>query len=97
VALGVGQWFAYQHYGILPDVATLAKPIASGISDGRDARSEDAARAFTPGCGTTFGGGPLACAVAIAVIDTMQRDDMLAHIREVGGFSRRTPRTCSTA
>jgi acetylornithine/N-succinyldiaminopimelate aminotransferase len=49
--------------------------------------TEEASRAFTPGLhGTTFGGGPLACAVAIAVIDTMQRENMLAHIREVGGF-----------
>jgi acetylornithine aminotransferase/acetylornithine/N-succinyldiaminopimelate aminotransferase len=49
--------------------------------------TERVASAFTPGMhGTTFGGGPLACAVAIAVIDTMQRENMLAHIEEVGGF-----------
>ena len=43
------------------------------------------ARAFSPGMhGTTFGGGPLACAVAIAVIDTMKQNNLLAHIREVG-------------
>jgi acetylornithine aminotransferase/acetylornithine/N-succinyldiaminopimelate aminotransferase len=82
-----GQWFAYQHYGIQPDVTTLAKPIANGIPMGAMLCTEDAALAFTPGMhGTTFGGGPLACAVAIAVIDTMQREDHLAHIREVGEF-----------
>lgn len=84
-----GKWFAYQHYGILPDVTTLAKPIAGGIPMGAMLCSEKAAAAITPGMhGTTFGGGPLACAVAIAVIDTMQRENMLAHIEEVGGVFR---------
>lgn len=82
-----GKWFAYQHYGIQPDVTTLAKPIAGGIPMGAMLCTERVASAFTPGMhGTTFGGGPLACAVAIAVIDTMQRENMLAHIEEVGGF-----------
>jgi acetylornithine/N-succinyldiaminopimelate aminotransferase len=82
-----GKWFAYQHYSILPDVTTLAKPIASGIPMGAMLCTEDAALAFTPGMhGTTFGGGPLACAVAVAVIDTMQREEMLAHIVDVGEF-----------
>jgi acetylornithine/N-succinyldiaminopimelate aminotransferase len=82
-----GKWFAYQHYGIQPDVTTLAKPIANGIPMGAMLCTEDAALAFTPGMhGTTFGGGPLACAVAIAVIDTMQQEDRLTHIREVGDF-----------
>lgn len=82
-----GKWFAYQHYGVQPDVTTLAKPIASGIPMGAMLCTERAASAFTPGMhGTTFGGGPLACAVAIAVIDTMQSENLLAHIEEVGGF-----------
>jgi acetylornithine/N-succinyldiaminopimelate aminotransferase len=82
-----GRWFAYQHYGIQPDVTTLAKPIAGGIPMGAMLCVERAASAFTPGMhGTTFGGGPLACAVAIAVIDTMQRENMLTHIEEVGGL-----------
>ena len=82
-----GQWFAYQHYDIQPDVTTLAKPIANGIPMGAMLCTENAASAFTPGMhGTTFGGGPLACAVAIAVIDTIQKEDRLTHIREVGDF-----------
>jgi len=49
--------------------------------------TEEAARAFTPGMhGTTFGGGPLVCAVAIAVIDTMKQTNLLAHVRDVGGY-----------
>jgi acetylornithine/N-succinyldiaminopimelate aminotransferase len=82
-----GKWFAYQHYGILPDVATLAKPIANGIPMGAMLCTNAAAESITPGMhGTTFGGNPLACAVAIAVIDTIKRDNLLAHINEVGSY-----------
>jgi acetylornithine/N-succinyldiaminopimelate aminotransferase len=82
-----GKWFAYQHYGILPDVTTLAKPIANGIPMGAMLCTNNAAVAFTPGMhGTTFGGGPLACAVAISVIDTMRQDNILQHISNVGDF-----------
>jgi acetylornithine aminotransferase/acetylornithine/N-succinyldiaminopimelate aminotransferase len=82
-----GRWFAYQHYGILPDVTTIAKPIANGIPMGAMLCTNNAALAFTPGMhGTTFGGGPLACAVAIAVIDTIKRENLLEHIHNVGEF-----------
>src|SRR3981189_2129150 len=82
-----GKWFAYQHYGILPDVTTLAKPIANGIPMARRRCTNAAAEAITPGMhGTTFGGGPLACAVAIAVIDPIKRDDLPKHIHDVGAF-----------
>ncbi len=82
-----GKWFAYQHYGILPDVTTLAKPMANGIPMGAMLCTNNAAHAITPGMhGTTFGGGPLACAVAIAVIDTIKRDNLLEHIRDIGEF-----------
>ncbi len=82
-----GKWFAYQHYGILPDVTTLAKPIANGIPMGAMLCTNNAAQAITPGMhGTTFGGGPLACAVAIAVIDTIKRDNLLEHIQDTGEF-----------
>jgi len=82
-----GQWCAYQHYDAMPDVTTLAKPLGGGIPIGAMLCTEEAARAFTPGMhGTTFGGGPLACAVAVAVIDAMRRDDLLGHIRKVGAY-----------
>jgi acetylornithine/N-succinyldiaminopimelate aminotransferase len=82
-----GRWFAYQHYGILPDVTTVAKPIANGIPMGAMLCTNEAALAFTPGMhGTTFGGGPFACAVAIAVIDTIKQQNLLDHIRDVGDF-----------
>jgi len=82
-----GKWCAYQHYGILPDVTTLAKPLAGGIPLGAIVCSEEAARAIHAGMhGTTFGGGPLACAVAIAVIDAIEKENLLAHATEVGNY-----------
>ncbi|MGA7342772.1 MAG: aspartate aminotransferase family protein [Terracidiphilus sp.] len=82
-----GKWCAYQHYGIQPDITTLAKPLAGGLPLGAVLCSEEVARAMHAGMhGTTFGGGPLACAVAIAVIDAMERDGLLAHAAEVGDY-----------
>lgn len=82
-----GKWCAYQHYGIQPDVTTLAKPLAGGIPLGAILCTEEAARAIHAGMhGTTFGGGPLACAVAIAVIDFFEKDSLLSHVTEVGDY-----------
>ena len=82
-----GKWCGYQHYGIQPDVTTLAKPLAGGIPLGAMLCTDEAARAIHPGMhGTTFGGGPLACAVAIAVIDTIERDGLLAHATDIGNY-----------
>jgi acetylornithine/N-succinyldiaminopimelate aminotransferase len=96
-----GKWCAYQHYGIQPgvpadgslsvgwkpDVTTLAKPLAGGVPLGAILCTEEAARAIHAGMhGTTFGGGPLACAVAIAVIDTLERDGLLKHAESVGAY-----------
>ena len=82
-----GKWFAYQHYNILPDVTTVAKPIANGIPMGAMLCTNAAAESITPGMhGTTFGGGPLACAVAIAVIDTIKQTNLLDHIQTTGDY-----------
>ncbi len=84
-----GKWCAYQHYGIKPDVTTLAKPMAGGIPVGAMLCTEEAARAFTPGMhGTTFGGNPLACAVANAVIDEIRQAGLLDHILSTGEYFR---------
>lgn len=84
-----GTWCAYQNFGIQPDVTTLAKPLAGGIPIGAMLCTEEAARAFTPGMhGTTFGGNPLACAVAIAVIDEIKHTGLLTHVRETGDYFR---------
>jgi acetylornithine aminotransferase/acetylornithine/N-succinyldiaminopimelate aminotransferase len=82
-----GKWCAYQHYGIQPDITTLAKPLAGGVPMGAVLCTEEVARAIHAGMhGTTFGGGPLACAVAIAVIDAIEKEDLLAHATEVGDY-----------
>ncbi|WP_348261100.1 aspartate aminotransferase family protein [Telmatobacter sp. DSM 110680] len=82
-----GKWCAYQHFGIKPDVTTLAKPIAGGIPLGAILCTEEAARAIHAGMhGTTFGGGPLACAVAIAVIDAIENEGLLKNTTEVGDY-----------
>ena len=82
-----GKWCGYQHYGIQPDITTLAKPIAGGIPLGAILCTEEAARAIHAGMhGTTFGGGPLACAVAIAVIDAIENEGLLKHATEVGDY-----------
>ena len=82
-----GKWCAYQHFGIQPDVTTLAKPLAGGIPIGAMLCTEEAARAITPGMhGTTFGGNPLATGVAIAVIDEIKQSKLLEHVEEVGNY-----------
>jgi acetylornithine/N-succinyldiaminopimelate aminotransferase len=82
-----GKWCAYQHYGIAPDITTLAKPLAGGIPLGAVLCTEEVARVMHAGMhGTTFGGGPLACAVGIAVIDTVEKENLLAHAVEVGDY-----------
>lgn len=82
-----GKWCAYQHYGVMPDITTLAKPIAGGIPLGAILCTEETARAIHAGMhGTTFGGGPLACAVALAVIDAIEKGDLLKHASELGDY-----------
>ena len=89
-----GKWFAYQHYGIQPDVTTLAKPLAGGIPMGAVLCTEEVARVIHAGMhGTTFGGGPLACAVAIAVIDTIEKDGLLDRAANVGLYFQEQLRT----
>jgi acetylornithine aminotransferase/acetylornithine/N-succinyldiaminopimelate aminotransferase len=103
-----GKWCAYQHYGISgapadrsssvgwiqPDITTLAKPLAGGVPLGAVLCTEEVSRAIHAGMhGTTFGGGPLACAVAIAVIDHIEKEGLLAHITEVGDYFQQQLRT----
>ncbi len=82
-----GKWLAYQHYGVQPDVTTLAKPLAGGLPIGVMLCTEAVAKSITPGMhGTTFGGGPLVCAAAICVIDTIKNDGILENVTEVGTY-----------
>jgi len=82
-----GKWFAYQHYGVLPDMVTVAKPLAAGIPLGALIASDKVARAIHPGMhGTTFGGGPLACAVALEFLATIEREKLLKNVQELGKY-----------
>src|SRR2546422_5451517 len=82
-----GRYFAYQHYGIQPDILTVAKPLAAGLPLGALLTTSRVAGGMHPGMhGTTFGGGPLACAVAIEFLRTL--DGLLDHIQEVGDYFR---------
>ena len=82
-----GKWFAYQHYGVTPDMVTVAKPLAAGLPLGALITSNKVAQAIHPGMhGTTFGGGPLACAVALEFLQTVEREKLLKNIQTVGKY-----------
>lgn len=84
-----GRWFAYQRFGLKPDVVVAAKPLAAGLPLSAIIAREGAAQAFSPGMhGTTFGGGPLQCRLALKVMDILERPGVLNHVREVGAYFR---------
>jgi acetylornithine/N-succinyldiaminopimelate aminotransferase len=80
-----GRYFAYQHYGVRPDIVTVAKPLAAGLPLGAILTTDQVAGSMKRGMhGTTFGGGPLACAVAIEFLRVL--DEQLDHVREIGDY-----------
>lgn len=82
-----GQWFAFQHTGIKPDVMTLAKALGNGVPIGACLAGGKAASVFGPGNhGSTFGGNPLACRAALAVIDVMEKENLAAYATELGEY-----------
>lgn len=88
VQCGVGRtgaWFAHQHAGVLPDVMTLAKGLGSGVPIGACLAAGRAASLFKPGNhGSTFGGNPLACAAALATLDVIEQDGLMARAVALG-------------
>jgi len=84
-----GTPFAANHYGVTPDIITSAKALGNGFPVSALLLSgEIAARIRYDDMGTTFGGGPMACAVAEAVIDTIEAESLLANVREVSTYIR---------
>jgi acetylornithine/N-succinyldiaminopimelate aminotransferase len=80
-----GAWFAHQTAGVRPDVLTLAKGLGGGLPIGMCVGLGAAGAGFAKGDhGSTFGGNPVACAAALAVLDTIERDGLLAHVTAVG-------------
>jgi predicted acetylornithine/succinylornithine family transaminase len=80
-----GQLFAFQHFGVIPDIVCVAKPIAAGLPLGAFLAKEHVARHITPGKhGTTFGGGPLTCRVALEYLSIIDDEKLLERVRRVG-------------
>jgi len=85
-----GELFAWQHYKVVPDILTLAKPLAGGLPMGAVVASEAVAATLQPGDhATTFGGGPLVASVALAVVRTVAEPAFLQRVREAGARLRR--------
>lgn len=82
-----GKLFAYEHFGVTPDIMTLAKALAGGAPIGTMLAKDKFAVAFVPGThGSTFGGNPLVCAAAIATIRTILEDGLLNRCEEIGEY-----------
>ncbi|MGB0848624.1 MAG: aspartate aminotransferase family protein [Thiolinea sp.] len=82
-----GEWFAFQHSDIQPDVMTLAKALGNGVPIGACLAAGKAADVFGPGNhGSTFGGNPLSCRAALAVIEVMERENLAQASAEMGRY-----------
>ena len=85
-----GKLFAYEHFGIVPDVMSLAKALGNGLPIGAMLATEQVASAFSPGAhATTFGGTPIVTAAALAVVKTMEAENIVAHGAHVGSYFKK--------
>jgi len=101
-----GRLFCHEHYGVKPDVMTLAKALGNGLPIGAMLATEDMAKAFTPGThASTFGGTPLVCSVAKRAFEIIASEKNLAHVRKMGeyllgklqGLVAANPKKCAAA
>ena len=84
-----GTFFAFQSFGVIPDIVAIAKPIAAGVPLGAFLSREPFASAISPGQhGTTFGGGPLACRVGLEYLAIVEEERLLENVAKVGGYLR---------
>jgi acetylornithine/N-succinyldiaminopimelate aminotransferase len=82
-----GTIFAFQSFGVTPDMVAIAKPLAAGLPLGAFLAKEDFATAISPGQhGTTFGGGPLACRVALEFLRIVEEENLLENVKRVGAY-----------
>ena len=82
-----GTLFAFEHFGVVPDVVCIAKPMAAGFPMGAFLSKDWLAHHITPGRhGTTFGGGPLACRIALEYLAILEDENLLERVRLVGGY-----------
>ncbi len=84
-----GKVFAYEHYGVQPDIITLAKALGGGLPIGAVVAQEEVARVFQPGThGSTFGGNPVACAAARAVLQVLQEEGLVEQAASTGEYMK---------
>jgi acetylornithine/N-succinyldiaminopimelate aminotransferase len=82
-----GTIFAFQSFGVTPDIVAIAKPIAAGLPLGAFIAKEEFATAISPGQhGTTFGGGPLACRIAVEFLSIVEEEKLLENVNKVGAY-----------
>ena len=82
-----GSMFAFQQYGVKPDVVTVAKALGCGVPVGAFLATEEAAKALVPGDhGTTYGGNPLACAAAVKVFELFEKQNVLENVKRVSVY-----------
>src|SRR5262249_48959923 len=92
VQTGVGRtgaMFGYENEGVVPDVMSLAKGLGGGVPIGCIVATSEVAEGFAPGThASTFGGNPLACAAALAVLETLDGEGLLERVRDAGEYLR---------
>lgn len=82
-----GKYFAFEHYGVKPDVLTLAKSLAAGYPLGAVLGNDRVAGSLKPGDhGTTFGGGPLACRLALEVLNIIEEEGLISRVESLGRY-----------
>ena len=90
VQSGVGRtgcWYCYQHSDIKPDIVTTAKALGNGVPIGACLAKKEIVQLFKPGLhGSTFGGNPLACRVALTVLDTIEKDNLCEQATKMGAY-----------
>lgn len=88
-----GAWYAHQHTGVVPDIMATAKALGGGLPLGAVVASQSVARAFGPGShGSTFGGNPVCCAAALAVLETIESEALLEHVARLSPYLDQTLR-----
>ncbi len=82
-----GEWFGFQHTGIVPDIMTLAKSLGGGFPIGALVAGKKVQDVFKPGMhASTFGGSPIACAAALGVVEAIEKEKILPHARKMGTY-----------
>lgn len=80
-----GEWFAYQHFGVTPDIMTLAKALCGGIAGGAMLTTPEIAPSLRPGMhASTYGGNPIAARAGIAFLETIEQEGLLDHCKQMG-------------